>query len=414
MSDKQIVAVDLTPLTTDAGIGGARMLAVELINHFGSDMSGFEYLLLTCEDTHDELSVLDAPNVRRVCIMGASSDTFLSKSQQYLHRLINFIFPRKIQQQIKKLYRKVIPISAEGISLNKLGADLLFCPFTGPLYHTQGIPTVSVVLDLQFLKFPENFSKINLLYLIEHYQDACEFSDRLITISEFVKHTILENSTRGEDDISVIYAGIHDRLSTRVTELPQMIKSGGLVENEYLFFPAKSWPHKNHRNALQGFNLFLGSHPQQQKKKLVFSGISPQAIGDLQALVNQLGLEENVVIFGWVGEDTLAALYKFCWAVLFPSMYEGFGIPVIEGFSFEKPVLCSNVTSLPEVGGDAALYFDPTNIEDIARAISDLADHPDISAALVEKGRAQLSRFSDSRGVALQYETVFKEVLGGV
>ncbi|MEN8240818.1 MAG: glycosyltransferase family 1 protein [Chloroflexota bacterium] len=411
MSDKQTVAVDLTPLTKNAGIGGARMLAVELIGHFGGDKSAFEYLLLTSEDSHDELSVLDAPNVRRVCIIGASSDTPLAKTQQYLHRMISFVFPRKIQQQIKKIYRKAFPFSAKGVSLSELGVDLLFCPFTGPLFHTSGIPTISVVLDLQFLKFPENFSKNSLVYLNEHYQEACEFSDRLITISEFVKHTILENSTRGEDDISVIYAGIHNRLNTQVTEMPQMGKSAGLVENEYLFFPAKYWPHKNHRNALQGFKLFLAGH--SQLKKLVFSGISPQAKDDLQALVNKFGLEEKVVIFGWEEEDTLAALYKFCWAVFFPSMYEGFGIPVIEGFSFEKPVLCSNVTSLPEVGGDAALYFDPTDIEDIARVISDLADHPEISAALVEKGRAQLSRFSNSQGVALQYETVFKEVLGG-
>ena len=294
----------------------------------------------------------------------------------------------------------------------ELGIELLFCPFTGPLFYTPGIATVCVVLDLQFLKFPENFSKTKRLYLNEHYRDAVEYSDRLIAISEFVKQSILENSTRNADEITVIYAGIHNRLKTEASDLPQMMNSAEVVENGYLFFPAKFWPHKNHKRALQGFKLFLDNHPQKQIK-LVCSGIDSQEKGDLQALVDGLGLQEHVVSIGLVDEDALAALYKYCWAVFFPSMYEGFGIPVIEGFRFEKPVLCSNVTSIPEVGGDAACYFDPTNVEDIARAISELADTPGSIPGIVEKGRVQLAKFPDSGGMAVDYEAVFKEVLRG-
>ena len=101
MSDKQIIAVDLTPLTKNAGIGGARMLAVELVKQFGSEKSNFEYILLTCEDTHEELAGLEASNVHRVCIKGESSETFLSNFQQQVHRFVNFVFPRKIQQKIR-------------------------------------------------------------------------------------------------------------------------------------------------------------------------------------------------------------------------------------------------------------------------------------------------------------------------
>lgn len=412
MSDIHKVAVDLTPLTNDLGIGGERTLAIELIRRLGSADSNFEYILLTSADTHEKLAELDSRNVCRVCVKDATRISATGRIGQQLHLLVNSIFSGSIQKSIKNSYRKVFPLVKSTSLLNNIGVDLLFCPFTGPIYHTPGIPTVCIVHDLQFLKYPEYFSKIDLMYLKEHFDEACELSAQIITVSDFVKQTILENSKLKDGNISVIHNSIQSRFKTDRELSIKILDVYGLNREGYLFFPAKYWPHKNHRTALQGFKLFLRSHPRQ-KKKLVFSGISPQSKIDLQALVSKLGLEANVVIFGWVEEDTLAALYKFCWAVLIPSMYEGFGIPVIEGFSFEKPVLCSNVTSLPEVGGDAALYFDPTNIEDIARAISNLADHPEISTALVEKGRAQLSKFSDSQGMALQYETVFNEVLGG-
>jgi glycosyltransferase involved in cell wall biosynthesis len=410
MENRHRIAVDLTPLSDQSGIGGAGALAVELIRNFAAEDSKFEFVLITCEDSHDELAVLDAGNIQRVCVKGAKVETQAVKVRQAAHLLVNTVLPESIARLVKQLYRKASSGENSSSLLTELGVDLLFCPFTGPIYHTPGIPTISVVHDLQFLAYPEYFSKTNLLYLREHFREACDLSAKIISGSNYAKQSILEHSRLRAEEITVIYDSAHSRLADVKVPTADTLSAFGLLENEFLFYPARYWPHKNHINALKGFKQFIVENPGNTK--LVFSGVGQQGQDDLQRLVDELGLYEAVVILSWVEEEALAALYQYCWAVLFPSLYEGFGIPVIEAFLFEKPVLCSNVTSLPEVAGEAAIYFDPKSSEEIARAIVELASSPEVAAGLVEKGRAQLARFPDSRGMAARYQTVFAEVLG--
>jgi glycosyltransferase involved in cell wall biosynthesis len=161
--------------------------------------------------------------------------------------------------------------------------------------------------------------------------------------------------------------------------------------------------------ALEGIKRFLGDTPTETK--LVFSGISPEGQQELQQHIERLGLGRATVVLGWMAEEELAGLFKYCWALLFPSLHEGFGIPVVEAFQFGKPVLCSNVTSLPEVAGEAALYFDPNSSAAIAAAITRLAENPQLAADLIQKGRSRLASFPNSREIARQYEAVIAEVL---
>lgn len=407
MSARRKIAIDLTPLTEDSGMGGAKTLVWELIKNFGGAQSAFDYLLLTCEDTHETLAELDASNIQRVCVKERSTAAAGVRIRQRLHLWANRLLPVSLQGAVKRWYLKISAGEDQIGLFQKLAVDMLFCPFTGPIFHTRIIPTVSLIHDLQFLRYPEYFSPLDRMYLEEHFREAWQLSSRLITTSNFVKGTVLEYSHLSENAVSVVPISVHSRMPDKSSV---SISSFGLQADQYLLYPAKFWPHKNHKKALAAFKRF-----RQEKKsprKLVFTGFGPEDIDTLHPSVAELGLEEDVVILGWLDQSQLAALYDGCWAVLYPSLYEGFGIPILEAFQFNKPVLCSRAASLPEVAGDAALFFDPGDEADIARAILHLANHPETAAGLVEKGRHQLAKFSDSRKMAAQYEQVFSEVLG--
>jgi glycosyltransferase involved in cell wall biosynthesis len=410
MIRRRKIAVDLTPLTNNSRIGGAKGLTLEVIRNFAGKKSEFDYLLLTCEDTHAELAALDADNIERVCVKKSTLDLAGPRARQVLHLFVNTILPASIRKWVKRIYRrKTATADGEADLLSGLGVDLLFCPFTGPLYYTPGIPTVSVVYDLQFLEYPENFSKLDLLYLEEHFQEACQLSAHLVTDSEFVKQSILERSRRRPEEITVIYAGVQERLIREQVPEPGVLAQYGLRAGGFLFYPAKYWPHKNHLNALLGFREYLEGDVKELK--LVFTGFDPAEKEKLQREVERLGLAGKVVILGWVSESELAGLLQYCAAVLFPSFYEGFGIPVLEAFQFEKPLLCSKAASLPEIAGEAAIYFDPRSPGGIAEAITRLMSDLQLQADLVEKGRSRLAAFPDSREVAAQFEGVFNQVL---
>ena len=124
-----------------------------------------------------------------------------------------------------------------------------------------------------------------------------------------------------------------------------------------------------------------------------------------------MGLADRVLFPGFLSADEFAALYASCRALIFPSLYEGFGMPVLEAMNFGKPVLCSNVTSLPEVAGDAALYFDPRKPDDILRAIEKILWDPEFGKALVAQGRRRVEEFNNSERMAEEYLDVFAEVL---
>lgn len=409
MNPRRRIAVDLTPLTNTSKMGGARVLVLELIRSLAALDSEFEYILLTSADSHDEMAVLESANISRVCVKAAQVDAPQTKLRQSIHLLVNTVLPAGVQRQVKNLYRRFFAGGGETSLLEDLQIDLLFCPFTGPIYHTPGIPTVSVVYDLQFLQFPEYFSSVELMYLKEHFSEACALSEKLITGSHFVKQTIVENSRVNADDISVIYDTVHSRLAGALAPDKDLIKGFGLTAEAYLFYPARYWPHKNHQTGLSAFRQYLAQGGR--RLKLVFSGIGELGKAELQRTAVEMGLADDVVLLSWVEENELAALFQYCLAVFFPSQYEGFGIPILEAFQFDRPVLCSDAGSLPEVAGEGALYFNPTSIDAISSAITRLVETPGLAAELVEKGRVQLEKFSDGRGMAAQYETVFAEVL---
>jgi glycosyltransferase involved in cell wall biosynthesis len=184
----------------------------------------------------------------------------------------------------------------------------------------------------------------------------------------------------------------------------------GMVQRRYLLYPAQAWPHKNHAALLRALAAYRDRAPATDLG-LVCTGATGSQGQELRRLAAELLPPGWVAFTGFVEEREFAALLSRCRALIFPSLYEGFGMPVLEAMAYDRPVLCSNLTSLPEVAADAALLFDPRDSQSITGAIARLESEPALELLLVRRGRKRLGEFGTARDVAARYLDICEEVV---
>jgi glycosyltransferase involved in cell wall biosynthesis len=248
-------------------------------------------------------------------------------------------------------------------AIETLGA--LHFPLTIAIPRGTQIPTATSVLDLQHEFFPRFFSRAELAYRRVAYRAAVQGSDVVITISQHVKETIVERLGMKPDRVRVIYPGV---------DLERLHPSDAERET-FLLYPANGWPHKNHARLLEAFAILRRDRPEL---RLVLTG------SGLEALPPAAGVE----VRGHVPRDELIRLYRTAAALVFPSLYEGFGLPPLEAMACGCPVAAARAGALPEICGDAARYFDPTRPDEIASTVLDvLARAGDIAKGGLARAR---------------------------
>jgi len=367
------IAVDLTSLLAGAENGGAKLVATELVRSLADLAPEWDFVLLTTDACHDELAFLDRRNVRRRCATVHPWD-----------------FTQILDEE---------PIA------------LLFGPMTAPPFHDPRVPVVSVVHDLQHYTYPEFFADEDRAGRDRAFQHAIAWSDRIVTVSDYVRTTVLEHSTLSPERVVTIHNGLADRLADPgAQEIDEALSRYGLEPGGYLLYPANFWSHKNHRMLLTAFSLFLHHHPETGPR-LVLTGSDRPDPGPIREAARRMGLDGQVVIPGYVPEADLAFLLAGCRALVFPSLYEGFGIPVTEAMAMGRPVICSQVTSLPEVAGDAALLVDPRKPEDLAAAMEKVWSDNDLVEDLVSRGLHRVSALGRRQQMARAYLDLFESVL---
>ena len=262
-----------------------------------------------------------------------------------------------------------------------------------PLFLNKGVATVHDIIFSKYLDtswWTFNFAK---RYLNRVIQNSLRKSAAVITVSAATKNELINYykiSDKVKNKIHVIYEGWEHLLSDRIDEeMPYLPFSS----DNYLFYVGGSRIHKNLSGLIKGFIISLNKLPKNIK--LVISGNLRHINPEDKKMINEANAEGEKIIFtGYVSNATLDKIFKNADAFIFPSLYEGFGIPILESFYFKKPLLCSNITSMPEIAGDAALYFDPENPEEIAKIIVFFYQNPSVWQSLVEKGQQRLSLFS--------------------
>lgn len=263
-------------------------------------------------------------------------------------------------------------------------------------------PLVVTVLDLAFLLFPQYFSRRLRLTAGRGLRRAVRDADAFITISEHTGQDLMRLLDVASDRIHVIPLAADRRFVP--VENPEVPAKYG-VDTPYVLYVGTLEPRKNLILLLRAFATVKGT-----EVKLVLAGTKGWLYEDIFATVQSLGLGSRVIFTGFVPDEDLPALISAAQAFVYPSVYEGFGLPVLEAMKCGTPVITTNISSLPEVAGNAAITVSPDDVEGLSRAIQRLLAEPGLRTELREKGFEQAARFSWAK-TAEQTVEVYREVL---
>ena len=246
--------------------------------------------------------------------------------------------------------------------------DAIHFPLTVMLPRISEPPAAVSLLDIQHLFYPEFFSRAERLYRRLAYGWSLREARTVIAISRHVKESLVERMELQPDRVEVIHLGVdHD-----------LFRPGEEPREPFLLYPANPWPHKNHERL---FEALTRLRRERSDLRLVLTG------SGLERLSPPAGVE----VRGRVPREQLASLYRRASALVFPSLYEGFGQPPLEAMASGCPVACSTAGALPEVCGSAARYFDPLSVDEMVEAVLTVLGDPD---RLVERGLERAAEFT--------------------
>ncbi len=283
--------------------------------------------------------------------------------------------------------------------------DVLFIPaHVLPILHPRR--SVVTVHDLGYLRFPGVHPAGQRLHLDLSTRWSARASARVIADSQATKDDLIRHHRTPSDKIVVAYPGIEPGLR-RVEDgrRIQAVKSKYGIDGGYLLCLGTLQPRKNLARLVEAFG-----HARVRESRLVIAGKKGWLYNDLFKQVERSGLPDRVIFAGYVPDEDKAALISGATALVFPSLYEGFGFPVVEAMACGTPVVCSNTSSLPEVAGDAALLVDPLDTDAITAAIDRVTADAQLRQTLIERGHVQAARFT-WRACARTVLEVLEEVI---
>ena len=272
---------------------------------------------------------------------------------------------------------------------------------------------VVTIHDLVPLFFPELVPKKHLLFFKLFIKRAAQTADAIITDSEHSKQDICRYLKVSDEKVRVIHLGYTPLpLPQNAEEQRQRLFEQHGIRQPYLLFVGVIEPKKNLERLLEAFALLRQERRIDDGVQLVIAGGKGWFCEQLEQNIAALRLERSVVLTGFMPDDALPLLYSGAEAFVFPSIYEGFGLPVVEAMAHGVPVITSNVSSLPEIAGHAGLLVNPVEAASIAAGIETVLTHPEQRDAMKIAGRLHAQQFSWPRTAEATYR-VYQDVFQG-
>jgi len=271
-------------------------------------------------------------------------------------------------------------------------------------------PSVVTIHDCIHLMFPQYLpNRLAHLYARSFMWMATHQAARILTVSEASKRDILRFFAIPEKKVRVIYNAIDERFLTPPDEATtERVRQRYQLDHPFVLYVGNIKPHKNIERIIDAFGRARPDGPQGLK--LVIIGDEVSKYPSLRQMVHRHKLDKHVRFLGFQPQETLASFYRLAGVFAFPSLYEGFGLPPLEAMACGTPVITSNVSSLPEVAGDAALLVDPYDVDALARAIVRIFTDQPLRDLLVARGLTRARQFSWADSVAA-IRAVYREVL---
>ncbi len=311
-----------------------------------------------------------------------------------LQRHFELLKPISTQHYLQQVWEHTI------LPLKGRKSDLLFCPANiAPLYLPANTRLVLTLHDVAFKRFPQSFSPMFRIYYSLLVPKNIDRADRIITISEASKKEIIRFYPEAEEKLTVIPLGIHEkyRVLPKIQKRKQILYVGSINER------------KNVTGVIEAFERL----PEAQHYTLVIVGnffgnfsLSEKS----EKVLERAAANKNIVFKKGLDDEALIREYNEASCFVFPSFYEGFGLPPLEAMACGTPVITSNVSSMPEVCGDAAIYCDPYNVDDIAEKIRIVLQNRLLQAQMREKGLTRAAGFSWEKS-AKAHLNLFEKVL---
>jgi glycosyltransferase involved in cell wall biosynthesis len=285
----------------------------------------------------------------------------------------------------------------------------------GALFHAtehlllplRSLPTVLTVHDLIFRHLPEHHKPLNRGYLNLALPLYCRRATHIIAISECTRRDVMAAYDLPPEKVTVIHEAADPRFHPQTPDRVTAVRQQYSLPERYILFVGTIEPRKNLTRLLHAFEAL---HGDDLCDALVIVGKRGWLFGDFFAELERSPLRDAVLLPGYVPDEALPAIYAGARALAFPSLYEGFGLPVLEAMACGTAVACSSTSSLPEVAGDAALYFDPSSQGAIVETLRQLLSDPDLRGELVQRGLSRAAQFSWDR-VAAETEAVYDDVM---
>lgn len=290
-----------------------------------------------------------------------------------------------------------------GLSKKLTAADLDI--FFSPTHYAPfalRVPQVISILDVSYKHFPEMFPKKDLLKLAVWGKYSIRNAKRIITISNSSKNDIIKEYRINPNKVNVVSVGIKEVMQSSISSKDFIDKYN--LSNPFILFVGTIQPRKNIVKLIEALSLM-----KNKNLDLVVVG---RKGWDYEQTINapkKFGIEDRVKFFDNVSNEDLPLFYKKAEVFVLPSLYEGFGLPVLEAMQYGCPVVTSDTSSLPEAGGNAALYFDPKNAADIADKIEKVLASEKIKKEMIEKGYKQVKKFSWEKS-AKEVIQVFEDI----
>lgn len=371
------IAIDCRITDPRQGIGTAVMVFASALSR--SLDVGQEYTFVVPEALKNWL----APHISGPCRLQTVPPPQLTAVKAFLREL-------PLLRRIWSKLRSAQPLPSSDGYVESAGFDVVHFP-TQAAYLT-GLPSIYQPWDLQHLHYPEFFKKEDWIWRDKLYRAFCKNAAYVCVQTKWTKQDLIAQYELAEDKVVVIpWGSVFEAYALPSLDLQEMTARKYRFPDQFFFYPAVTWPHKNHEVILRALSLLRTKY--QRIAKVYFTGASTAFRLELDVLASELGVSEQIHFLGFVSPEELQAIFKMATAMIFPSKFEGFGLPLLEAFQAGTPVLCSNATVLPEVAGDGALYFDPDSPEDLASLMIEMLTNLELREILSQKGAAVLSNF---------------------
>jgi glycosyltransferase involved in cell wall biosynthesis len=348
----------------------------------------FKYLACHYPE-HAFIFIFDRPFDKKFIF--SSNITSVVIGPQARHPLLwKYWYDIKVPRVLKK-YQADVFISADG-----------FCSLT------TNTPQCIVVHDLAFLHYPSHIKKTHLHFFKKNIPKFLQKAKTIVTVSEFSKKDIIDQYKTDPKKIDVVYSASKENFKLVSADVKQSIKNKYTAGTEYFLYTGAIHPRKNLVNLLKAFSIF--KKRQQSNLKLVLAGRLAWKYDSFLESLRKYKYRDDVILLGYIAEEELVKIMASAYALVYPSFFEGFGVPVLEAMNCDVPVITSANSSMQEIAKDAALYTDANSFEDIAEKMMLIYKDESLRSKLIEKGRFIAQQYSWQKTAELLWQSIQKTV----